>query len=232
MPSSSVLSVQRILIAMIEQDGAPPSRGLDVKYEPAGSSKSGQHERGKYVWQVRHSGLLGLKYLVAVKGDLLRAGEAVKIEKEEDGDVVMQQPVKREEEDVKMLEPTAVEGGVTMLKGVVDAALLGCVLSLKRLRSLLIVRVFQLARSRRRRSLGGSSNSLAHHGRSRRTLTCRAPTRRWRALGLPGRSQGRPFELDWWSNGSPRWVFPHLHLANAADLAHSLQPSYSPSQLF
>lgn len=128
MAPSSVIGVQRILIAMVEQDGAPPSRGLDVKYEPT-SSTNGQHDRSKYVWQVRHSGLLGLKYLVAVKGDMLRAGkteEAIKDEKEEDGDVVMALTVKKEDTDATMpLAAASAQAG--MLKGVVDAALLGCV---------------------------------------------------------------------------------------------------------
>jgi len=34
----------------------------------------------KYAWQVRHSGLLGLKYFVAVKGSLLRGEEVSKIQ--------------------------------------------------------------------------------------------------------------------------------------------------------
>ena len=198
MPTSSVLSVQRILIAMVEQDGAPPSRGLDVKYEPAGSTTS---ERGKYVWQVRHSGLLGLKYLVAVKGELLRAGASAK---EEDGDVIMREPVKKEEEDVEMGETTVAEGGVKMLKGVVDAALLGYVLSLLSCPEFCSRWTVQLARSRRRRSLGGSSDSLAHHRRSRRTVARRAAARRWRTLGLSRRPQGRPFELNWRGDGSAR----------------------------
>ena len=62
-------------------------------------------ERGKYVWQVRHAGLLGLKYLVAVKGDLLKDGE-VRIESEMELD---DKPIR----------------GHRLLKGVVDAALLG-----------------------------------------------------------------------------------------------------------
>jgi TATA-binding protein-associated factor len=109
MARSSVVLVQRILIAMVEQDGAPPSYGLDTKY----SSTPNTSGRGKYVWQVRHSGLLGLKYLVAVKGDLLRQRDLVKTE---GGDVKM--------EVVEDTKPFAYDS-FSMLKGVVDAALLG-----------------------------------------------------------------------------------------------------------
>lgn len=114
MPPSSVISVQRILIGMIDQGGAPPSLGLSDKLvQQKSDDKAG---RGKYVWQVRHSGLLGLKYLVAVKGDLLRIG--VKTE-----DVEM-----KSEDDVKPVikaEEVEPETSATLLKNVVDASLLG-----------------------------------------------------------------------------------------------------------
>lgn len=115
MPARSVVSAQRILIAMIEQDGAPPSLGLDAKREVvlAGSS------RDKYVWQVRHAGLLGLKYLVAVRGDLLRGlGDASGAKSE---DVKM----KSEPDEVKMEVDGETPHDETLLKEVVDAALLG-----------------------------------------------------------------------------------------------------------
>ncbi|KAK4703463.1 TATA-binding protein-associated factor, partial [Phenoliferia sp. Uapishka_3] len=119
MPPRSVISVQRILIAMIEQDGAPPSQGLDAKLEVATTSSG----RGKYIWQVRHSGLLGLKYLVAVRGDMLKGvGDSVKAEG--DGDVEMEGLEVIKIENLKM----EVDGEVsqeTLLKEVVDAALLG-----------------------------------------------------------------------------------------------------------
>ncbi|KAK4051936.1 TATA-binding protein-associated factor mot1 [Microbotryomycetes sp. JL201] len=68
MQAPSVIHVQRILVDMVSQGGAPPSAGLDSRSAPSASSSTDK----KYVWQVRHSGLVGLKYLVAVKGDLLR----------------------------------------------------------------------------------------------------------------------------------------------------------------
>lgn len=113
MPHASIVQVQHILIAMIEQDGAPPSLGLSDKMEqPKTDDKT---QRGKYVWQVRHSGLLGLKYLVAVKGDMLRispGGEDVEMKSEEDV-----KPLAKLEEE----QPSSIR----LLKEVVDAALLG-----------------------------------------------------------------------------------------------------------
>ncbi|BGP14619.1 TATA-binding protein-associated factor mot1 [Rhodosporidiobolus nylandii] len=102
MPASSAAEVQRVLVDMVHQRGA-------VRGEPT----PGQL---KYIWQVRHSGLLGLKYFVAVQGHLLRGeGEAVKREP----DVKME-----DAEDVKPFAPHTENGGV-MLKSVVDAALVG-----------------------------------------------------------------------------------------------------------
>ncbi|GAA6038936.1 hypothetical protein JCM8097_000582 [Rhodosporidiobolus ruineniae] len=101
LPYMSVVSaseVARVLVDMVHQHGTV--RG-DV--EPG---------KVKYIWQVRHSGLLGLKYFVAVQGHLVRGdGTAVAVKPE--ADVAM--------EDVK----PAVVGGSALLKSVVDAALVG-----------------------------------------------------------------------------------------------------------
>lgn len=119
MPTRSIQEVHRILVDMIEQEGAPPSLGLEASKLSAmvrtGASKHDvvvDEARGKYVWQVRHAGLLGLKYLVAVKGDLLRSGTTGAVKLEQDG-------------DVKMGAQTEAAVGSSLLKGVVDAALLG-----------------------------------------------------------------------------------------------------------
>jgi TATA-binding protein-associated factor len=58
MPASSVRRVHGILLDMIKQDF--PTKSKQNKREPA------------YVWQVRHAGLLGLKYEVAVRQDLIQ----------------------------------------------------------------------------------------------------------------------------------------------------------------
>lgn len=62
-----------------------------------------------HVWQVRHAGLLGIKYEVAVRSDL------VTVAPPRDPDV--------KAEDVEMSEPN--DQGREVLKGVVDAAVLG-----------------------------------------------------------------------------------------------------------
>jgi TATA-binding protein-associated factor len=66
--------------------------------------------RMKYIWQVRHSGLLGLKYFVAVQGHLVRGGDAPAVK-----------PEPSEDEDVK----PSLETGGAVLRAVVDAALVG-----------------------------------------------------------------------------------------------------------
>ena len=117
MPKESVLAVQSILVAMIDQDGAPPSKGLDDKYSGAVAAAQG-NDRTAYVWQVRHSGLLGLKYLVAVKGDLYRSAATQSL---------MEDVLMKAEEDIKPVIKKEETSPQTpgMLKAVVDAALLG-----------------------------------------------------------------------------------------------------------
>jgi TATA-binding protein-associated factor len=135
MSTRSIISVHRILIGMIQQEGAPPSRGLDqpsITSESKSASKSTSRNKSivattstiKYFWQVRHSGLLGLKYLVAVKGDLIKASnETVDL----NGDAMM-----------------TVTDTSNLLKGVVDAALLGLVSSFHPSSSSLIVKFSSL----------------------------------------------------------------------------------------
>jgi TATA-binding protein-associated factor len=68
MPASSVLCVHEILLDMIKQD-------FPVK------SKQNKRQAA-YVWQVRHAGLLGLKYEVAVRQDLIQQETGQKILRE------------------------------------------------------------------------------------------------------------------------------------------------------
>lgn len=58
MPSSSVTHVHNNLLHMIRQDF---------------SSNGDKGTRPLYVWQVRHAGLLGLKYEVAVREDIIES---------------------------------------------------------------------------------------------------------------------------------------------------------------
>ncbi|KPV76382.1 uncharacterized protein RHOBADRAFT_52398 [Rhodotorula graminis WP1] len=100
MPASSVNEVERVLVAMVHQHGSVRSSEGDGV--PAGR---------KYAWQVRHSGLLGLKYFVAVQGDLVRGVEPVKPES----------PSVKMEDDVKPV----VFSSSGLLKSIVNAALVG-----------------------------------------------------------------------------------------------------------
>lgn len=74
---SSIL-VQQALGVMIDQDGAPPSRGLEHHAATNGSAAASTSASGskQYIWQVRHSGLLGLKYWVVVRKHMLQSETA------------------------------------------------------------------------------------------------------------------------------------------------------------
>jgi TATA-binding protein-associated factor len=104
MPRRSVLHVHRILLQMIQQENfiipaaavqpePPATKGRKTK------AKAESQQQKTHVWEIRHAGLLGLKYEVAVRSDLF---DVAKIE----GDDV---------------------NGTELLRGVVDAAVLGYV---------------------------------------------------------------------------------------------------------
>jgi TATA-binding protein-associated factor len=90
MPRRSLLHVHSVLLQMIRQDFNLPVNGK-LKTEPV--------ERN-HVWEVRHAGLLGIKYEVAVRHDMFEA----ELKTEESGDASQ-----------------------NVLQDVVDAAILGCV---------------------------------------------------------------------------------------------------------
>jgi hypothetical protein len=93
MSRRSVLHVHSILLQMIKQDFLIPSN----------SSKGDMDVDKGHVWEVRHAGLLGIKYLVAVRSDLF-------------------------DESFVKSEGSVSESGKEVLRGVVDAAILGCVI--------------------------------------------------------------------------------------------------------
>ena len=64
MPRRSVLHVHSILLEMIRQDFTPP-----IKQEKP--KTGGRRTEAGHVWEVRHAGLLGIKYEVAVRKDLV-----------------------------------------------------------------------------------------------------------------------------------------------------------------
>lgn len=96
MPLRSVGHVHSILLQMIRQEFTLPSK-----------AKVAKKDDRNHVWEVRHAGLLGIKYEVAVRSDLFEAP-------------------KDEESD---------EAGRAILTGVVDAAVLGYINFLGRRRS-------------------------------------------------------------------------------------------------
>lgn len=89
---------------MIKQDFSlrPGSPDLKPHKATGGSRRSPVRDRGKtYVWEVRHVGLLGIKYEVAVRTDLV------------------------DEASVKVEVSEGEKSGKDVLRGVVDAAVLG-----------------------------------------------------------------------------------------------------------
>lgn len=97
MPRRSVLHVHSILLQMIRQEF---SLAALPKALPTTTKKDGILRERTHVWEVRHAGLLGIKYEVAVRSDLVRMNDA-------QGD--------------------SGPRNKAILKDVVDAAVLGCV---------------------------------------------------------------------------------------------------------
>lgn len=97
MPQRSVLHVHNVLLEMIRQDFPKPVSASN------GKGRIRDQEQG-HVWEVRHAGLLGIKYEVAVRSDLVTSTKV------EDGSTHPNVPAGKE-----------------VLRGVVDAAVLGYV---------------------------------------------------------------------------------------------------------
>ncbi|KAJ6606457.1 SNF2 superfamily chromatin remodeling protein [Mycena vulgaris] len=123
MPRRSVGHVHAILLQMIQQEGpAPPlangaggARGKKAKAVVVEAEKT-------HVWEVRHAGLLGIKYEVAVRSDLFATKGRGKVEPGGDA-MSVDSEVKREEEDDGGSDFD--ETGREVLRGVVEAAILG-----------------------------------------------------------------------------------------------------------
>lgn len=109
MPESSIVSVHNVLLQMIRQDHAAEGAATDAHTGFAA-------KRGKkgYVWEVRHAGLLGLKYEVVVKKEMLMNAAIVKKE---------EPVVKKEESDATT--DGALADPSRMLQDVVEVAILG-----------------------------------------------------------------------------------------------------------
>jgi TATA-binding protein-associated factor len=129
MGEEEVRSVHGVLVRMVNQEASRSAEG----------GTKGVKEKG-YAWEVRHAGLLGLKYEVAVRGDLVGrkddsgVGKAVKEEPIEMVKLEVKEEV--EPEGSVGLGATVNQSGIgglaendarksAMLKDVVDAAVLG-----------------------------------------------------------------------------------------------------------
>ncbi|KAL0580433.1 TATA-binding protein-associated factor mot1 [Marasmius crinis-equi] len=106
MPRRSVLHVHSILLQMIKQEFALPA-ALTTK-KRSSKSKNNDSEPRTHVWEVRHAGLLGIKYEVAVRSDLFEAADLKREVKQEEG-----------------VEVEFDGDGKAILRDVVDAAVLG-----------------------------------------------------------------------------------------------------------
>ncbi|KAI0320174.1 SNF2 superfamily chromatin remodeling protein [Amylostereum chailletii] len=128
MPRRSVLHVHKVLLHMIRQDFALPVVATS-------SRRAGKHDNAAtHVWEVRHAGLLGIKYEVAVRSDIFEevvtdgevkaeACSTVKAEEGRASDAKFEEDVKME--DIEHGVEFSFSGGKQVLQDVVDTAVLG-----------------------------------------------------------------------------------------------------------
>ncbi|KAJ7118732.1 SNF2 chromatin remodeling protein [Mycena epipterygia] len=122
MPRRSVSHVHAILLQMIQQElPAPPSNG---RVKTKAKAKGAVEPEKTHVWEVRHAGLLGIKYEVAVRNDLFAKKERVKVEANGDAMTVDGKADVKREEDADSGSDFD-ETGREVLRGVVEAAILG-----------------------------------------------------------------------------------------------------------
>ena len=69
MPRRSVFNVHNILLQMIKQNFELSANSVDGRDRTKNGARKGDGRQ--HVWEVRHAGLLGIKYAVAVRGDLV-----------------------------------------------------------------------------------------------------------------------------------------------------------------
>ncbi|KAF8130463.1 SNF2 chromatin remodeling protein [Mycena galopus ATCC 62051] len=126
MPRRSVGHVHAILLQMIQQDlpALPQQTNGNGRTRGKGKKAASAEADKTHVWEVRHAGLLGIKYEVAVRNDLF-APKTIKAEDPAamavDGDVKQEQSVVKQEESDSEFD----EKGREVLRGVVEAAILG-----------------------------------------------------------------------------------------------------------
>lgn len=126
MPRRSVLHVHSILLQMIRQRfviPAPPTLPLP-KVRGGRKQVAAAEQKVTHIWEIRHAGLLGIKYEVAVRNDLFDAElELEQIKQEDGGNEVT---------------------GITILSDVVESAVLGCVFHCYLGGSLCLIHLFSL----------------------------------------------------------------------------------------
>lgn len=105
MPRRSLLHVHQILLQMIRQDFAIVAAG-NFESKKRSSKKSQGDAEHNHIWEVRHAGLLGIKYEVAVRSDIFDDKSGIKSE----DDFI-----------------ASSSEGTKVLGDVVEAAILGCV---------------------------------------------------------------------------------------------------------
>jgi len=146
LPARHVGQVHAVLVGMVRQDWLGPTHAGGG----AAAAKEGTRARG-YAWEVRHAGLLGLKYEVAVRPDLFDsnastaatvmaaatiASSAIKVEATaSDGLAIKSEPYPatgfevKPEADAEQLPGLGLTGqnerSTNLLRDVVDAAVLG-----------------------------------------------------------------------------------------------------------
>jgi hypothetical protein len=136
MPARSVLHVHSVLLQMIRQDFTIPT------------GAKGPGKEKSHIWEVRHAGLLGIKYEVAVRSDVVEAAASSEVKSEDavNGDVKrwpamttksaspgvghdvgldVKMELIQEEDDIKTETTLPEPGPQHILQDVVDAAVLG-----------------------------------------------------------------------------------------------------------
>ena len=134
MPRRSVLHVHSVLLQMIRQDFTLPT------------GAKGPGKEKSHIWEVRHAGLLGIKYEVAVRSDVVEAerdaqdgdkakgsfdtrvsvtAEAIGEDVDIENDAEVRMKGTQEECEAKTEAPILNQGPQHILQDVVDAAVLG-----------------------------------------------------------------------------------------------------------
>lgn len=105
MPRRSLLHVHQILLQMIRQDFVIAAAGKFESRKRSSKKSQGDVEHN-HIWEVRHAGLLGIKYEVAVRSDIFDDEHGMRSEN-------------------NVITPS--QEGMNVLGDVVEAAILGCV---------------------------------------------------------------------------------------------------------